>query len=72
MKKITLTKTALMNLLGYIDTLYDFADTESMEYEKAEIIANGYADFVEPIIEAITKEPNDLLEDLRMEQLEQM
>ena len=53
MDKITLNKKDLENLIGYINTLYDFVDTESMEYENAEIVVDGYADFVEPIIKAI-------------------
>jgi hypothetical protein len=61
-----------MNLIEYINTLYDFVDTESLDYEHAEIIADGYANFVEPIIEAITEKPNEFLQDLLMEQQEQM
>ena len=53
MDKITLNKKDLENLIGYINTLYDFVDTESMEYENAEIVVDGYVDFVEPIIKAI-------------------
>ena len=53
MKQITINKKDLENLIGYINTLYDFVDTESMEYENAEIVADGYADFVEPIIEML-------------------
>ena len=53
MDKITINKTDLNNLIGYISTVLDLVDTESMEYDKAEIIIDGYADFVEPIIKAI-------------------
>ena len=53
MDKITISKAAMENLIGYINTLYDFVDTESMEYENAEIVADGYTDFVEPIIKAM-------------------
>ena len=55
MDKITINKTDLNNLIRYISTVLDFVDTESMEYENAEIVVDGYADFVEPIIEAIKK-----------------
>ena len=50
MEKVTISKSDLANLVGYIHTVLDFVDTESMEYENAEIIVDGYVDFVEPII----------------------
>ena len=53
MDKITINRIDMENLIGYINTLFDFADTESMEYENAEIVIDGYADFVEPIIEIL-------------------
>ena len=56
MDKITINKNDLENLIGYINTLYDFVDTESMEYENAEIVVDGYVDFVEPIITAINSD----------------
>lgn len=56
MKQITINKNDIEKLIGYINTLYDFVDTESMEYENAEIVADGYDNFVVPIIEAINKQ----------------
>jgi hypothetical protein len=53
MDKIIINKKDMENLIGYINTLFDFVDTESMEYENAEIVVDGYTDFVEPIIKAI-------------------
>ena len=53
MDKITINRTDMENLIGYIHTVLDLVDPESMEYENAEIIIDGYADFVEPIIKAI-------------------
>lgn len=53
MDKITINRIDIENLIGYINTLYDFVDTESMEYENAEIVVDGYADFVEPIIKVL-------------------
>lgn len=53
--KIEVSKKDLQSLIGYIDTLYNFVDTESMEYENAELVADGYADFVVPVVEALKK-----------------
>jgi hypothetical protein len=53
MNEIIINKTDIKNLIGYIHTVLDLVDTESMEYENAEIIHDGYDDFVEPIIKAL-------------------
>lgn len=53
MDKIIINKTDLENLIGYIHTVLDFVDTESMEEENVDIVADGYTDFVEPIIKVI-------------------
>ena len=53
MDKITINRIDLQNLIGYIHSVLDVVDTESMEYENAEIVVDGYVDFVEPIIKAM-------------------
>ena len=53
---VRLSRVDLENLIGYINTLYDFVDTESMEYENAEIVVDGYANFVEPIINQLKED----------------
>lgn len=55
MDKVTINRADMENLIGYIHSVLDLVDTESMEYENAEIIIDGYADFVEPIIKVIKK-----------------
>lgn len=56
MSKITMNKSDLENLIGYVLTILDFVDTESMEEENVDIVANGYVDFVEPIIKMLKEE----------------
>ena len=53
---VRLRRVDIENLIGYINTLYDFVDTESMEYENAEIVVDGYANFVEPIINQLKED----------------
>lgn len=53
MDKIAINRIDMENLIGYINTLFDFVDTESMEYENAEIVNDGYMNFVEPIMELL-------------------
>lgn len=57
MSEITMSKSDLENLIGYVQTILDFVDTESMEEENVDIVADGYEDFVEPIIKML-KEKN--------------
>ena len=56
MNKITMNKSDLENLIGYVRTILDFVDTESMEEENVDIVADGYVDFVEPIIKMLKEE----------------
>lgn len=56
MSKITMNKSDLENLIGYVRTILDFVDTESMEEENVDIVADGYVDFVEPIIKMLKEE----------------
>ena len=56
MNKITMNKSDLENLICYVRTILDFVDTESMEEENVDIVADGYVDFVEPIIKMLKEE----------------
>ena len=53
MEQITLNKKDMKNLLEYINKVFDLVDTESMPCEDAEIIIDGYYDFVEPILKTV-------------------
>ena len=53
MEQITINKKDMKSLLEYINTVFDLIDTESMEYENAEIVVDGYYDFVEPILKMV-------------------
>lgn len=56
MSKITMNKSDLKNLIGYVQTILDFVDTENMEEENVDIVADGYVDFVEPIIKMLKED----------------
>ena len=53
MKKVTIRRTALANLLGYVHTILDLVDTESLSEENVDKVADGYVDFVEPIMKVV-------------------
>lgn len=53
---VKLNKTDLYDLMGYIHTLLDFIDLESLE--DTESIKYGYEKFVQPIEEQLKEESN--------------
>ena len=53
MDKITISKADMQNLIGYILDMLDFVDTESMDEENVDKVANGYVDFVEPMLKML-------------------
>ena len=56
---VALKKTDIKALIGYIHAVLEIVDTESMEYENAKIVVDGYANFVEPIIKAINNDKEE-------------
>jgi hypothetical protein len=53
-EKVTIDKTKIDSLIGYIHTLLDFIDVEDFEQEEnKELVRNGYDDFVKPVIQIL-------------------
>lgn len=62
METVEISKTALANLIGYVLTILDFVDTESLSEENVDKVADGYVDFVEPIMKVLESKKRDFLD----------